>query len=311
MNPQKLGYSVAISALLLCRGVAAITNVNADENISEQENKASVDASNIDARLQYQSLKQSCPSMEETFEEYARNGSVYKCASKKSEQPDHLFEYDMGPRAFHSVEDPYVWSEASSASEAKDTFWINEEWQICRIEFTPEKARNGTYTLTPTFYPGTRKLKGYDYVLHSGNGGKGLSHRSGIKLKNFTLYAVPIAKDSDYLRKHGCVLEPVILTNTRPPAPPPPRVAQDPVRIEVDVRGTSLVTGNGSVFIKNYSNVSQSVTYRRTVNFHGGASQEFAIKLAPNERREIGSTCAYNVSYTGSCGSSVSYQIIR
>jgi hypothetical protein len=67
---------------------------------------------------------------------------------------------------------------------------------------------------------------------------------------------------------------------------------------------------NGNAWVHNDSDTARNVKYRVTVNSAQGKPAERTVYVAARSKERLGYTCAFDVSYTTQCGSSVSYVLL-
>lgn len=83
------------------------------------------------------------------------------------------------------------------------------------------------------------------------------------------------------------------------------------VRLEVIIDQTGNNAGiAGIAIIHNDNSTARTVSYRRTVHNAYGTSQVLRADVPARGNQRIGSTCAFDVSYSSLCGSPVTYEVL-
>lgn len=68
---------------------------------------------------------------------------------------------------------------------------------------------------------------------------------------------------------------------------------------------------NSSVSIYNDNKEAREVKYERTIHSHNGGTGRFSKIVGSKARVWIGSTCAFDVTYSTLCGSRITYKIVN
>lgn len=93
------------------------------------------------------------------------------------------------------------------------------------------------------------------------------------------------------------------------PAPAPTRAAPG-ISLEYVLNTTGNNAGiNSAVFVRNDSDVQQTVPYYVTVNSAAGKTYNRSVIVPAHQRVGVGNTCAFDVAGTTLCGSSITYEL--